>query len=66
MPESVNDLRNAPDKDYMLKRGITPAFVEQAFSTPTDDLWVPTMQELVEATVVTHVFDGSRTVAYSK
>ena len=66
MPESVNDLRNAPDKEYMRKRGINNEFIEKAFSAPTDDLWVPTVQELVDATVVTHVFDGSRTVAYSK
>ncbi len=66
MPEFVNDMGNAPDKEYMLKRGIAKEFTAKVFSTPPSDLWVPTMQELIDAMVVTHTFDGSRIVALSK
>jgi hypothetical protein len=66
MPESVNDLRNAPDKELMSRQGIREDFVEKAFGTSNKHLWVPTLQELVDAGVVTHVYDGNRTVAYPK
>ena len=66
MPESVNDLRNAPDKEFMSRQGVHEDFVEKAFGASNKHIWIPTLQELVDAGVVTHVYDGNRTVAYSK
>ena len=66
MPEYVNDLRNAPDKELMSRQGVHEDFVEKAFGASNKHIWTPTLQELVDAGVVTHVYDGNRTVAYSK
>lgn len=43
------------DKQTMLSLGIRADFVDKAFSTPSDQLWVPTIGELEAANVITGV-----------
>lgn len=49
------------DRRYMAARGVSEAFLDKAFSTPPDDMWYPSFEELVEAGVVTHVMEGGET-----
>jgi hypothetical protein len=42
-------------KIWMLDRGVAPAFVDRAVSTPQATLWVPTPKELLQARVITAV-----------
>ncbi len=43
------------DKQTMLSMGIPPDFVDKAFSTPSDQLWVPSVGELESANVITGI-----------
>lgn len=43
------------DKQTMLAMGIPAEFVDRAFSTPSDQLWVPSVGELQSANVITGV-----------
>jgi hypothetical protein len=47
--------RQQIDKDQMLSLGIPQAFVDKAFSTPKDQIWLPTVGELEEANVINGV-----------
>jgi hypothetical protein len=38
--------------------GVAPDFVARAMKTPHNDVWYPTLQELVSAAVVTEIVDG--------
>ena len=49
------------DRHRLLARGIPKAFIDKAFSTPPDDMWYPSFEELVAAGVVTHVMEGGET-----
>ena len=49
------------DRRHMIARGVPEAFLDKAFSTPPDDMWYPSFEELVEAGVVTHVMEGGET-----
>jgi len=40
-------------KSWMLDRGVAPAFVDRAVSTPHTTVWVPTSDELLQARVIT-------------
>jgi len=42
-------------KTWMVGRGVAPAFVDRAVSTPQATLWVPTPNELLQARVITAV-----------
>ena len=37
------------DRHRLLARGVSKAFLDKAFSTPSDDMWYPSFDELVEA-----------------
>lgn len=41
------------DKQYLLRAGVSPRFVERAYATGHDQLWFPTQQELRAAGVIT-------------
>ncbi len=45
------------DAQFMRAMGISDAFVEKAFSTPSSDIWIPSIEELEKA----HVIDGVST-----
>ncbi len=45
-------------KRLFLEAGIKKDFVEKAFSISGDDMWFPSLQELIEAGVITHTYDG--------
>ncbi len=64
MPEYLNDLRNESDKQLMLKQGVHEDFVEKAFSI-SKSMWIPTLQEMIDAGVITRIINGTRTIAYS-
>jgi hypothetical protein len=40
-------------REQMAAQGIAPSFIEKVFSTPSNAMWYPTFDELVEAGVVT-------------
>jgi len=43
------------DAQHMLALGISTTFVDKAFSTPSSDMWIPTVEELKAAHVITDV-----------
>ena len=43
------------DEDFMASRGLPPAFLQHAFSTPASQIWTPTLSELSAANVVSGV-----------
>ena len=45
-------------KEYLRSFGIKNSFVEKIFATPSDDMWYPTVDELVDANVVHKVVSG--------
>ncbi|TCK23739.1 hypothetical protein EV667_3580 [Ancylobacter aquaticus] len=56
------DLRaaNKTQADVMVRSGYDSTFVQKAIATPNDELWMPELEELQAAGVVTHVSDGSQ------
>ena len=60
--ESIEDQMRIDKLYFKHVAGIDRRFVEKAFSTPSDDVWYPSIDELIEAGVVTHTFDGSEMV----
>jgi len=46
-------------KQHWLEAGINEEFVEKAFSVSGDDMWFPTLQELIDAGVITHTYNGT-------
>jgi len=40
---------------YFRERGVPSEFAQKAFSTPPEDMWYPSYQELMEANFITHV-----------
>lgn len=63
LPDQMAQTENEQDKQYMLVHGIAPGFVEKAMSTPADEMWTPTMDELLQSKVVTDIVEGTQVVA---
>ncbi|MEC4890823.1 MAG: hypothetical protein RI101_12260 [Nitrospira sp.] len=57
-----NSQANEGGTAYFRKRGVRPKFIEKAFSVPGTDMWHPSVEELIDAGVVTHTYDGSKFV----
>ncbi len=49
------DMVEESDAQFMRAMGISDAFVEKAFSTPSSDIWVPSVEELKNAHVINNV-----------
>jgi hypothetical protein len=62
LPSFFSQQEDKVDKQDFLDAGIRQEFVRKAFSTPYDDMWFPSTDELVEAGVVTHTFDGTQII----
>lgn len=56
-PAEINMMEEA-DAQFMLSMGIAASFVDKAFSTPSNDIWIPTVAELKAANVITDVSDS--------
>lgn len=46
------------EKRFFLSQSVDKAFAEKAFAVPHEALWYPSVDELIQAGVVTHVEDG--------
>ena len=46
------------EKVFMTSIGIDRKFSEKAFTTPSNDMWYPSHEELLKANVVTRITDG--------
>ena len=46
------------EKVFLRNQGVEMWFVEKVTTTPPDDIWEPTFEDLARAGVITHVFDG--------
>jgi ATP-dependent protease ClpP protease subunit len=57
---SEAEIRKADDqsKSEAVQAGIAVAFLEKAFSTPHEDMWMPSTSELLTSGYVTHVSNG--------
>ena len=57
MGESQAEINTIEESDaqYMHAIGISSAFIDKAFSTPSDDIWIPSPDELKSAHVITDV-----------
>ena len=53
-PAEINMYQEA-DAQHMLALGISSSFVDKVFSTPSSNLWIPTVDELKAAHVITDV-----------
>lgn len=62
VPDSLNQAENNDVRDYMLKQGVQQGFVDAAVDISSDEVWIPTTDELIEAGVVTEIVDGNQTV----
>jgi len=63
LPEESMEDQIRLDKLYFKHvAGVDRRFVEKAFSTPSDDMWYPFIDELIEAGVITHMVDGSEII----
>ncbi len=51
-----------PD-DVFLKHGVSKPFLEKVYATPTEDIWEPSICELVAENIVTHVMMGEHIVS---
>jgi len=49
------DMVEETDAQFMRAMGITSSFVEKAFSIPSSEIWIPTVDELKAAHVITDV-----------
>ncbi len=63
LTKEEQDKMTYQQKQYYLKKGINKKFVDKAFSTPHNDMWVPSHYELLEAGVVHKVVDGAKLAA---
>jgi len=52
------------DKDLFIQSGIGAELVEKAFRIPSDEMWYPSRQELINAGVITHTYDGSKSIPH--
>ena len=54
-PTVYNDVDSQQQKDAVLfsDQGVTDKFIQRIYTTPSDDLWQPTLEELITAGVVT-------------
>lgn len=57
-----NEQANKNGRAYFRKQGVRSKFIEKAFSVPSTDMWHPSAEELIDAGVVTHTYDGSQFV----
>jgi hypothetical protein len=52
--EEIEELEEST-KIYYKSRNISDVFVEKAFKTSSDDMWYPTVEELSDNNVITHI-----------
>ena len=52
------------DKNNFVREGVDELFLERAFSTPSTKFWYPSPEELIDAGVATHTFDGTDIVEH--
>jgi hypothetical protein len=55
-------LNQEAHKRFFLSQGVDEAFVEKAFAVPYEDMWYPSLDELIQAGVITHIreIEGER------
>ena len=53
-----NQMNQSEHKSYLRSRGISNSFITKIFSTPRDQMWYPTTDELLQANVVHQVVGG--------
>jgi hypothetical protein len=58
----LNQAENNDVRDYMLKQGVQQGFVDAAVDISSDEVWIPTTDELIKAGVVTEIIDGNQAV----
>jgi hypothetical protein len=57
-------LESAPDNIF-LERDVPQSFLDKIQEVPSEDIWEPTLLELVKANIVTHVYDYNSKVTYT-
>lgn len=62
---SQEDLQDTiyDEKKLFLNNGIKRSFVNKIFTTPNDDMWIPSNYELIEAGIVHKIIDGDNLAA---
>jgi hypothetical protein len=63
--KECDELRNEEAK-YFRSRGVADWFIEKVQATSPKSVWEPTFQELADASVITHIFDGEKNIAASE
>ena len=60
LPASEND-----SSAYLYRRGISENFIKRVETVPYEDMWYPTLDELLKAKIGTHVMEGDELVSAS-
>lgn len=65
IPDTVLWALDTDFTHFFLDQGVPQSFLDQANAVPSSEIWVPTLLELVEANIVTHIYDYQEDVAYT-
>jgi hypothetical protein len=56
----------ARDRHYYKDKGLSDKFLEKAFHTAADDMWYPTIAELIKNNVITHQVKSGKLISAKK
>lgn len=56
------ELQREEENKYFRSRGVAEWFIQKSSDTPFNELWEPNFQQLTDASVITHIFDGENDI----
>lgn len=64
LPDSAVAVLRADINSFFLERGVPKSFLDRVNSVPSSQIWVPTLKELVEANIITQIYDYNEDVTH--
>lgn len=64
VPDSAVAAMELEPEELFLDRNVPRSFLDKVQTVSSDDIWVPSLLELVEANIVTHVYDYNEKITY--
>lgn len=65
IPDVVISALDTDFTHFFLDQGVPQSFLDKANAVPSSEIWVPTLLELVEANIVTHIYDYEEDATYT-
>jgi len=65
LSQEIMDTELELDRKFLLQVGLPNEFVEKVLDTAPGGMWYPTVEELFEANVITHYYDGTELLGES-